>query len=182
LPASLTSQYDFIVCGSGSSGSVVARRPAENPNVGVLLLEAGGSDEAPIVTEAARWAENLETERDWKFVGQPNPNLKGRSMPLSMGKVLGGGSSINGPGWARGHKNDWEFVVSESGETAWNYASVVNIYRQMEDWQGGIRRHASRNRWLVFVQSRLTRIRSLPRWWKARAPSGCRSSIATMAV
>jgi choline dehydrogenase len=136
LPASLTSQYDFIVCGSGSSGSVVARRPAENPNVGVLLLEAGGSDEAPIVTEAARWAENLGTERDWKFVGQPNPNLKGRSMPLSMGKVLGGGSSINGPGWARGHKNDWEFVVSESGETAWNYASVVNIYRQMEDWQG----------------------------------------------
>ena len=136
MPASLTSQYDFIVCGSGSSGSVVARRPAENPNVGVLLLEAGGSDEAPIVTEAARWAENLGTERDWKFVGQPNPNLKGRSMPLSMGKVLGGGSSINGLGWARGHKNDWDFFASESGETAWNYASVVNIYRQMEDWQG----------------------------------------------
>jgi choline dehydrogenase len=52
LRDSLTSQYGFIVCGSGSSGSVVARRLAENPNVSVLLLEAGGSDEVPSVTEA----------------------------------------------------------------------------------------------------------------------------------
>src|SRR2546423_15160918 len=88
----LKSQYDFIVCGSGSSGSVVARRLAENPDVSVLLLEAGGSDEVPSVTEAARWVENLGTERDWKFVGQPNAHLKGRSIPLSMGKRLGGES------------------------------------------------------------------------------------------
>src|SRR6201997_4302910 len=132
----LRPQYDFIVCGSGSSGSVVARRLAENPNVRVLLLEAGGSDEGPSGTEAARRVENLGTERDWKFVGHPNPHLDGRSMPLSMGKVLGGGSSINGLGWARGHKNDWDFFASESGDTAWNYESVLKIYRRIEDWQG----------------------------------------------
>jgi choline dehydrogenase len=149
----LESQYDFIVCGSGSSGSVVARRLAENPDVSVLLLEAGGSDEVPSVTEAARWFENLGSERDWKFVGQPNPHLKGRSMPLSMGKVLGGGSSVNVMAWARGHKNDWDFFASESGETAWNYESVLNIYRRMEDWQGAPDPTRRGTGGLVFVQS-----------------------------
>jgi choline dehydrogenase len=136
LVSDLKSHYDFIVCGSGSSGSVVARRLAENPDVSVLLLEAGGNDDVPSVTEAARWFENLGTERDWNFVAQPNPHLKGRSIPLNMGKVLGGGSSINVMAWARGHKNDWDFFASESGDTAWNYESVLNIYRRIEDWRG----------------------------------------------
>src|SRR5467141_4325473 len=136
LSSGLKSQYDFIVCGSGSSGSVVARRLAENPDVSVLLLEAGGSDDVPSVTEAGRWFENLGSERDWKFVAQPNPHLKGRSIPLNMGKVLGGGSSINVMVWARGHKNDWDFFAAEARDPAWSHESVLNIYRRIEDWHG----------------------------------------------
>ena len=136
LTANLKSRYDFIVCGSGSSGSVVARRLAENPDVSVLLLEAGGNDDVPSVMESLRWFENLGSERDWKFVDQTNPHLNGRAIPLAMGKVLGGGSSVNVMAWARGHKNDWDFFADEAGDSAWNYESVLNIYRRIEDWHG----------------------------------------------
>src|SRR5262245_10009862 len=136
LRSDLKPQYDFIVCGSGSSGSVVARRLAENANVSVLLLEAGGDDDVPSIMEANKWPMNIGSERDWNFVGQPNPHLNGRSLPHSMGKVLGGGSSINVMAWARGHKNDWDFFASEAGDQAWSYESVLNIYHRIEDWHG----------------------------------------------
>ena len=132
----LQSHYDFIVCGSGSSGSVVARRLADSPEVSVLLLEAGGSDDVPSVMNADEWRLNLGSERDWKFVDTPNPALNGRAIPLSMGKILGGGSSINAMYWVRGHRNDWDFFASEAGDSAWNYESVKQIYRRIENWQG----------------------------------------------
>jgi choline dehydrogenase len=136
LTSELRPHYDFIVCGSGSSGSVVARRLAENPDVSVLLLEAGGSDDVPSVIEADQWHTNLGSDRDWAFQAQPNRHLNGRSIPMNMGKVLGGGSSINVMAWSRGHKNDWDYFASEAGDPAWSYESVLNIYRRIEDWHG----------------------------------------------
>jgi choline dehydrogenase len=136
LSSQLRPNYDFIICGSGSSGSVVARRLAENPDVTVLLLEAGGSDDVPSVMEAGQWPLNLGSDRDWAFQAQPNPHLNGRSIPMNMGKVLGGGSSINVMVWSRGHKNDWDHFASEADDSAWNYESVLNIYRRIEDWHG----------------------------------------------
>ena len=80
LASELKAQYDFIVCGSGSSGSVVARRLAENPEIDVLLLEAGGDDDLPAVMEPNQWPLNLGSERDWGFQAQPNPHINGRSI------------------------------------------------------------------------------------------------------
>src|ERR1700686_2180910 len=152
LTAELKPHYDFIVCGSGSSGSVVARRLAENAQVSVLLLEAGGSDDMPSIKEAGQWPLNLGSERDWAFIGQPNPHLNGRSIPLNMGKVLGGGSSINVMCWARGHKNDWDFFAAEARDAAWSYESGLNIYRRIEDWHGAPDPKYRGTGGLVFVQ------------------------------
>jgi choline dehydrogenase len=97
------------------------------PDVSVLLLEAGGSDDVPSVMEAGQWPLNLGSDRDCAFQAQSNPHLNGRSIPENMGKVLGGGSSINVMGWARGHKNDLNYFASEAGDSAWSYDSLTSV-------------------------------------------------------
>lgn len=152
LTAELKTHYDFVVCGSGSSGSVVARRLAENPAVSVLLLEAGGTDEVAAIMDANQWFANLESERKWNFRALPNPHLNCRSLPLAMGRVLGGGSSINAMIWARGHQSDWDFYAAETDDPAWNYESVLSIYRRIEDWHGAPDPKRRGTGGLVFVQ------------------------------
>ncbi len=132
----LAKQYDFIVCGGGSAGCPIARRLSDNPEVRVLLIEAGGSDDIPEVTDGTVWFKNMGSARDWQFKGQPTPTLNGRTPPFPMGKVLGGGSSVNGLVWARGHKNNFDSWAAEAGDPAWNYESVLKIYRRIEDWDG----------------------------------------------
>jgi len=133
----LKSHYDFIVCGAGTSGSVLAARLAADRKTQVLLLEAGGTDETDLVMNPNHWPRALGSELDWGFVAGPNPNLNGRAIGYSMGKVLGGGSSINVSTWSRGHRADWDFYTSESGDPSWSYAAVLDLYRRrIEAWAG----------------------------------------------
>ncbi len=152
LAMNVKPRYDFVVCGAGTAGSVVARRLAENPDVTVLLVEAGGDDDAPSVTVANRWLTNLDSEYDWGFKGAPNPRINGRELPFSMGKVLGGGSAINAMVWARGHRSDWNFFAEEADDPAWGYESVLDLYRRIEDWHGAPDPHYRGTGGPVFVQ------------------------------
>ena len=137
LASGLKSHYDFIVCGAGTSGSVVAARLAADRTTQVLVLEAGGADETDLVTNPNNWPMTLGSELDWRFVAEPNPNLNGRAIPYSMGKVLGGGSGINVSTWSRGHQADWDFYASESGEPSWSYEAILELYRgRIEAWAG----------------------------------------------
>ncbi len=128
--------YDFIVCGGGTSGCVVARRLAEDLDVSVLLLEAGCDERVDAVRNATGWMSNIGSERDWQFAAEPCTALAGRSAPLPMGKVLGGGSSINGLIWARGHQHDFDAWAEQTGDPGWSYASVLEIYKRIEHWDG----------------------------------------------
>jgi choline dehydrogenase len=80
LTSELRPHYDFIVLRIEVFRFGNSRRLAENPNVTVLLLEVGGSDDAPSVMEAGRWPANLRSDQDWAFQAQSNPHLNGRSI------------------------------------------------------------------------------------------------------
>ncbi|MGA8695786.1 MAG: GMC family oxidoreductase N-terminal domain-containing protein [Xanthobacteraceae bacterium] len=134
--ATLRSSYDYIVIGSGASGSVVARRLAENQDAQVLLLEAGGEDLKPGILIPETWFFNQGGEFDWNFAAERSPSVNNRSIAQAMGKAIGGGTSINGMVWARGHKNDFDHWAKEADDDAWNYRHVLDIYRRIEDWHG----------------------------------------------
>jgi choline dehydrogenase len=136
LAGSIRDAYDFIVCGGGTAGCVIARRLSDDPAASVLLIEAGGSDQVPSVIDTTLWMSNIGSERDWGYRAQPSASLNGRTPPLPMGKVLGGGSSINGSIWARGHKTDFDGWAAETDDPGWNYDAALSIYRRIENWQG----------------------------------------------
>ncbi|TRB19812.1 GMC family oxidoreductase [Rhizobium rhizogenes] len=132
----LKKAYDYIVVGSGSGGAVVAGRLATETDAEVLLLEAGSTDQLNAVLNPGLWPTNIRSERDWGYTADPADSVNGRALILPMGKVVGGGSSVNAMVWARGHRNDFDFWASETGDDSWSYASVLEIYKRIEDWQG----------------------------------------------
>ena len=131
----LQSSYDYVVVGAGAAGCLIAARLAE-AGAEVLLLESGGPDDLAPVTTPGLWFTNLGGPLDWNFKAEPSPAVAGRRIPMAMGRVLGGGTSINAMLWVRGLASDFDGWAA-GGCEGWGFADVLPIYKSLEDWEGG---------------------------------------------
>ncbi|ATY67472.1 Glucose-methanol-choline oxidoreductase [Cordyceps militaris] len=116
--------YDFIVCGGGTTGCVVAAGLAEDSNITVLVIEAGPHNEdLENVHMVGGWAANFGKETDWNIVTNPGAGINNRQVKLSRGKFLGGCSGCNGTLCIRGSKQDYDdwHLPGWSGEEFFTY-------------------------------------------------------------
>jgi choline dehydrogenase len=128
--------YDYIIVGAGSAGCVLAYRLTQNPEISVLLLEAGGSDDLPEIHEPAAAPTLFHTAVDWDYFTEEEPHLHNRKLHWPRGKVLGGSSSINYTVYVRGHRHDYN-RWQELGNTGWSYDDVLPYFKKAEDQERG---------------------------------------------
>ncbi|CZR63401.1 probable glucose dehydrogenase precursor short protein] [Phialocephala subalpina] len=128
-----SSEYDYIVCGGGTSGSVLAARLAEDPNNSVLVIEAGQHNsllENTVMTGG--WSQLFDTEADWNITTEPSPGANGRQVKVSRGKFLGGSSGCNGTLCIRGTKQDYD----DWNIPGWSGDEVFGYMKKAENFHG----------------------------------------------
>ncbi len=125
--------YDYIIVGAGSAGCVLANRLSADPDVRVLLLEAGPRDWNPFIHMPAGLAKLVNFKSlNWNYHTEPEPELNNRRLYWPRGRVLGGSSSINAMCYTRGHKSDYDHW-SSAGNPGWSFREVLPYFRRAED-------------------------------------------------
>jgi choline dehydrogenase len=129
-------QADYVIVGGGSAGSVLANRLTEDGSATVILVEAGGESRGLRVQVPAGYAALVRNPAtDWRYEQVPDPTIGGRQLVWSAGRLLGGGSSINGQVYIRGTRRDFDHWA-KAGASGWSYDDVLPYYRKLERWEG----------------------------------------------
>ncbi|MCJ1311400.1 hypothetical protein MMC25_005071 [Agyrium rufum] len=121
---------DYVMVGGGTSGSVVANRLSEDPNVTVIVLEVGENHlNDPRINIPAFWSSLVGSDLDWQFQTLSQPGLGNRKIPLPQGKLLGGSSGLNGQTLVAPSKAGIDAWAS-LGNPGWDWVSLSSYYRK----------------------------------------------------
>jgi len=133
-PDPVVRDYDYIVVGGGTAGSVIAARLTENAETRVLLVEAGSATALPEMELPGIWPLLLGTDANWGESSVPQA-FNGASLAVPRGRALGGSSSINGLNFARGHHTSYD-AWAAAGATGWGYEDLLPYFRRSESTVG----------------------------------------------
>ena len=143
--------WDCIVVGAGTAGCLLANRLSADPQVRVLLLEAGGRDDYAWIHIPVGYLYCIGNPRtDWLYQTEPAAGLNGRVLRYPRGKVLGGSSSINGMIYMRGQARDYDGWADALGDPAWRWDACLPYFKQHEaHWRGADADHGGSGEWRV---------------------------------
>ncbi len=123
--------YDYIIVGAGSAGCVLANRLSQNPAISVLLIEAGGPDNDPLMHIPGAYGKLFKKKYDWGLWTEPQEFVNGRRLYLPRGKTLGGSSTTNAMAYVRGNKKDFNHW-SKLGNDGWSFEEVLPYFIKSE--------------------------------------------------
>jgi choline dehydrogenase len=130
--------YDYIICGAGSAGCTVAERLSRDPSASVLVLEAGGSDNSPIIRTPMLLQYAVTGEQfNWGYWTEPQKHLNDRKLLWPRGKTLGGSSSINAMHYMRGAKENYDEWESAYGAEGWGWENALPAFKEVQNQTRG---------------------------------------------